>query len=162
VGASERRVRPRGGRGCSGLFHGLVLPDLIAVLDEVLRLLERPQVDQVPDVARQLAEEEDGLGRLHCGRLQGGEVVPHDGRPCVASQRIVQPSTRHLGSAEAVRVQEEFLHLLVRVAEGGWVPGQPADGGDQRKREFRQRPVELRERLRDFGGGEHYVKAVKP
>ncbi len=150
-------MRPRGGRGCGGLFHGLVLPDLVAALDEVLRLLESLRVDQVPDVARQLAEEEDGLGLLHCGRLQGdevSEVVPHDRSPCVASQRIVQPSTRHLGSAETVRAQEEFLQLLVRVTEGGGVPGQRADGGDQRKREFCQRPVELRERLRAFGGGE--------
>jgi hypothetical protein len=106
-------------------------PDLVAVLDEVLRLLERPCVDQVPDVARQLAEEEDGLGLLHCGWLQGGEIVPHGGRPCVASHRIVQPSTRQLGGAEAVRAQEEFLQLLVGVAEGGGVPGQWADGGAQ-------------------------------
>jgi hypothetical protein len=140
AGASERTVRPRGGRGCGGLFRGLVLPDLIAALDEVLRLLECQRVEQVPDVVRQLAEEEEGLGLLHCGRLQGGEVVPHDGRPCVASQRIVQPSTRHLGSAEALRAQEEFLQLLVRVAEGGGVPGQQADSGDQRKHEFPQRP----------------------
>jgi hypothetical protein len=36
-------------------------------------------------VARQLAEEEDGLGLLHRGQLQGGEVVLHDGGPCVAA-----------------------------------------------------------------------------
>jgi hypothetical protein len=160
VGASERRVRPRGGRSCGGLFRCLVLPDLVAALDEVLWLLEHPRVDQVPDVAWQLAEEEDGLGLFHCGWLQGGEVLPPDGRPCVASHRIVQPSTCHLGGAEAIRAQEEFLQLLVRVAEGGGVPGQRADGGDQRKREFGQRPVELREQLRDFCGGEHRVDAV--
>ncbi len=72
-------MRPRGDRGCGGLFRSLVLPDLVAALDEVLWLLEPPRVDQVPDVVRQLAEEEDGLGLLHCGRLQVGEVVPHDG-----------------------------------------------------------------------------------
>jgi hypothetical protein len=154
-------VRPRSGRGCGGLFRGLVLPDLIAALDEVRRLVERPQVDQVPDVARQLVEKEDSLGLLHCGRLQGGEVVPHDGGPCVAAHRIVQPSTRNLGGAEAVGAQEEFLQLLVRVAEDGGVPGQQADDGEQGKREFRQRPVELRERLRDFGSGEHRDDAVK-
>ena len=113
AGASERRVRPRG--GCGGLFHGLVLPELVAALDEVLRLLERPRVTQVPDVARQLAEEKDGLGLFYYGRLQGDEVVPHDGGPCVAAHRIIQPSTCHLGGAEAVRAQEEFLQLLVRV-----------------------------------------------
>ncbi len=79
--ASERRVRPRGGRSHGSLFCGLVLPDLVAALDEVLRPLERPRVNQVPDVARQLAEEEDSLDLLHFGRLQNGEVVPHDGGP---------------------------------------------------------------------------------
>jgi hypothetical protein len=62
AGSSEGRVMPRSGRGgllCGGLLRGLILPDLVAALDEVLRLLER--VDQVSDVARQLAEEEDGL-----------------------------------------------------------------------------------------------------
>ncbi len=93
---------------------------------------------------------------------EDGEVVPHDEGPCVAAHRIVQPSTRHLGGAEAIGAQEEFLQLLVRVAEGGGVPGQREDGGDQRKREFRQRPVELHERLRDFGSGEHRVDTVKP
>ena len=75
----------------------------------------------------------DGLYLLHCGRLQGGEVVPHDGGPCVAAHSIVQPSTRHLGSAEAVGAQEEFLQLLVRVAKGGEVPGQRVDCGYQLK-----------------------------
>ena len=79
-----------------------------------------PQAVFVPDVAQQLAEKEDGLGLLHCGRLQGGEVVPHDGH------RIVQPSSHHLGGAEAVGAQEEFLQLLVWVAnvegflDSGW------------------------------------------
>jgi hypothetical protein len=133
AGPSESRVRPRSSRGCGGLFRGLVLPDLVAALDEVLRLLERPRVDQVPHVARQLAEKEDGLGLLHCGRLQGGEVVPHDGGPCVAAHRIVQPSTRHLVSTKAVGAQEEFLQLFVRVAKDGGVPGQRVDGGYQLK-----------------------------
>jgi hypothetical protein len=85
-----------------------------------------PQAVFVPDVAQQLAEKEDGLGLLHCGRLQGGEVVPHDRGPCVAAHRIVQPSTHHLGGAEAVGAQEEFLQLLVWVAnvegflDSGW------------------------------------------
>ncbi len=78
---SEGKVRHRGGCGGSGLFRGLVLPDLVAALDEVLRLLQRSRVDQVPDVAWQLVEKEDGLYLLHCGWLQGGEVVPHDGGP---------------------------------------------------------------------------------
>ncbi len=108
-------------------------PDLVAALDEVLWLFERPRVDQVPDVARQLAEKEDGLGLLHCCRLQGGEVVPHDGGPCVATHRIVQPSTHHLCGAEAVGAQEEFLQLLVRVPKGRGVPRQRVDGGDQLK-----------------------------
>ncbi len=152
---SEGRVRSRRGRG--GFFRGLVLPDLVAALNEVLRLPECPWVDQVPDVVRQL-----GLDLLHCGRLQSGEVVPHDGGPCVAAHRIVQPSTHHLGNMEAVGAQEDVLQLLVRVAVGGGVLRQWADGGDQREREFRQRPVELRELLPDFGGDEHRVDAVEP
>ncbi len=140
---SEASGRPRGGRGGSGLFQGLVLPDLVAALDEVLRLLERPRVDQVPDVARQLAEKEDGLYLLHCGRLQGSEVVPHDGGPGVAAHRVVQPLTRHLGNTEAVGAQEDVLQLLVRVAVGGGDLGQLADGGDKRERKLPQHPVEL-------------------
>jgi hypothetical protein len=146
----ERRPWGGRGRGCSGLFYGLGLTDLLVALDEVLRLLERPWVNQVPEVARQLAEEEDSLGLLRCGWLKGREVIPHDGGPCVATHRIFQPSTRHLGGAEAVRAQKEFLQLLVRVAEGRGVPGQRVDSGDQRKREFRQHPVELHELLRDL------------
>ncbi len=84
------------------------------------------------------------------------------GKEDKASEQIIQPSTRHLGGAEAVGAQEDFLQVLVRVAEGGGVTGQRADGGDQRKREFHQRTIELRERLRDFGGGEHRVDAVEP
>ncbi len=42
------------------------------------------------DVARQLAEEEDGLYILHCGWLQDGEVVPHDGGPVAAAPLVVQ------------------------------------------------------------------------
>ncbi len=36
-------------------------------------------------VARQFAEEKDRLDLRHCGRLQGGEVVPHDGGLVVAA-----------------------------------------------------------------------------
>ncbi len=94
-------------------------------------------------MAWQLAEKEDGLDLLHCGRLQGGEVVQHDGGPGVAAHRVVQPSTRHLGDTEVVGAQEDVLQLLLRVAGGGGVLGQRTDGGDQRERKFRQRPVEL-------------------
>jgi hypothetical protein len=50
-------------------------------------------------------------------------------------------------------VQEDVLQLFVRVAVRGGVLCQHADGGDQRERKLRQRPVELRERLRNLGGG---------
>ena len=157
---SEGRVRPQGSRG--GLFHGLVIPDLVAALDEFLRRLERPRVDQVPDVVRQLAEKEDGLGLLHCGRLQGGEVVPNDGGPCVAAHRIIQPSTRHLGDTEAVGAQEDVLQFLVRVVVGGGVLDQRADGVDQREQKLLQCPVELCEGGCDLGGSEHRVNVVRP
>ncbi len=109
-GISEGRVISHGshgsgrsdGRGGGGLFHGLVLQDLVAALDELLWLLECPWIDHIPDVARQLAEKEDSLYLLHCGRLQGGEVVPHDEGPGVAAHWVVQPLTCHLGDAEAV------------------------------------------------------------
>ncbi len=156
AGPSEGRLQPR------GLLRGLSLPELVAALDEVLRLLKCPRVDQVSDVARQFAEEEDSLGLLHLGRLQGSEVVPHDGGPGVAAHRIIQPLTSHLFGAEAVGKQEELLQLLVRVADGGGIPEQRADGGDQRKWQFSQGPVEFCDRLGDFGGGEHGVEAVEP
>ncbi len=44
----------------------------VAALDEGLRLMELPRVDQFSDVARQFAEEEDRLDLLHYGRLLGG------------------------------------------------------------------------------------------
>jgi len=77
-------------------------PDFIAPLDEGLRLLELPRVDQVSDVAQQFAEEKERLDLLHCGRLQAGEVVPHDGGPVVAATRMDQPFAFSLGGAEAV------------------------------------------------------------
>jgi hypothetical protein len=126
-GEGERRAPWKGDCGGGSLLRGLSLPELVAALDEVLRLLKCPRVDQVSEVARQLAEEENGLGLLHRGRLQGGEVVPHDGVTGVAAHRIIQPLTSHLGGAEAVGTQEELLQLLVRVADGSGIPGQRAD-----------------------------------
>ncbi len=67
-----------------------------------LGLLKLPRVDHVSDVAQQFEEEEDPLNLLHCGRLQGSEVVPHDGGPVVAANRVVQPFARSLGGAETV------------------------------------------------------------
>ncbi len=78
---------------------------------------------------------------LHRCQLQGGEVVPQDGWPGVAAHRVVQPLTGHLFGAEAVGTQEELLQFFVQVADGGGVPGQRADGGDQQKRQFSQGPV---------------------
>ncbi len=97
MGTPEGGVRSRGGSGggcCGGggaLFIAPILPDLVALLDKGLRFLELPRVDQVLDVAQQFAEEKDRLDLLHCGRLQGGEVVPHDRGPVVAAPRVVQP-----------------------------------------------------------------------
>ncbi len=90
AGTPEGGVRPQGGGG-GALFIAPILPDFVAPLDKGLRHLELPRVDQVSDLARQFAEEKDRLDLLHCGRLQGGEVVPHDGGPCVAATRVVQP-----------------------------------------------------------------------
>ena len=89
-------------------------------------------------------------------------MVPHAGGPGVAAHRVIQPLTRHLGDTEAVGVQEDVLQLLVRVAVGGGVLAQRADGVDKRERELRQRPVELCEGCCNLGGDEHRVDAVKP
>ncbi len=158
AGTPEGGLRPRGSRGCGGggLLWGLSRVELIAALDEFLRLLEGPRVDQVTDMARQFADEEDGLGLLHRCRLQGGEVVPQDGGPGVDAHWVIQPLAGHLFGAEAVGTQ-----LFVRVADGGGVPGQRADGCDQRKRQFSQGPVEFCDRLGDVGGGKHGVEAVE-
>ncbi len=101
------------------------------MLDELLRCLEGPRVDQVADVAQQFAEEKDSLCILFRLRLQGGEVVPQDGGPGVAAHGIIQPLVGDLLGAEAVGSQEELLQLPGRVADGGGIPRQRADGGDQ-------------------------------
>jgi len=85
-------------------------------------------------VARQFAEEKSGLCILCRLRLQGGEAVPQDGGPGVAAHGIIQPLVGHLLDAEAVGSQEELLQLLVWVTDGGGIPRQRADSGDQRER----------------------------
>ena len=155
AGVPEGRLLARDsrGRGCgggSGLLRGLGHPERVATLDHLLRCVEGLRIDQIAEVARQFAEEKGSLCILHRRRLQGGEVVPQDGGPGVAAHRIIQPLVGHLLVTKAVGSQEELLQLLVRVGDGGGVPGQRADGGDQRKREFCQSPVELLERLRDL------------
>ena len=65
--------------------------------------------------------------------MQGGEVVSQDGGPGVAAHGIIQPLVGHLLVTEAVGSQEELLQLLVRVTDGGGIPPQRADGGDQRE-----------------------------
>ncbi len=128
----EGRLRARHSRSCGGgLLWGLSRPELVAALDEFFRRLEGARVDQVTDVARQFADEKGDLCILHRCRLQGGEVVPQDGGHGVNTHRIIQPLAGHLFGAEAVGPQEELLQLFVRVADGGGVSGQRADGGDQ-------------------------------
>jgi hypothetical protein len=82
----------------------------------------------------------------------------------IESSNLAKKSMPRIGQRPPVKNQIRRFGQKnrVRVAEGRGVPRQQADGGDQQKREFRQRPVELRERLRDFGGGEHRVDAVEP
>jgi hypothetical protein len=55
---------------------------------QILWLLELPRVDQISGVTQQFAEEKVRLDFFHCGWLQGGEVVPHDGGPVVAETHI--------------------------------------------------------------------------
>jgi hypothetical protein len=87
-------------RGGGSSFLAPILQDFVAPLDKGLRFLELPWVDQVSDVARQFAEEQDGLDLLHCGRLQRCEMAPHDGGPVVAATPVVQPFAHSLGDAE--------------------------------------------------------------
>ncbi len=78
----EGGVGPRNGRGggCrSGrgtLVLAPILPNFVTPLGKGLRVLELPRVDQVSDVAWQLAEEKDRLDLLRGGLLQGIELVP--------------------------------------------------------------------------------------
>ncbi len=108
MGTPEGGVRSRGGGGggchssASGLFVAPILPDFVASLDQGLRLLKLLRVDQISDVTRQFAEEKDCLDFFHCCWLQGGEVVPHDGGPVVATTQVIQPFACPLGGAEAV------------------------------------------------------------
>jgi hypothetical protein len=118
VGTPEGRLWAGGSRGCGSLLRGPSHPELVAALDEFLRRLEGTRVDQVTDVAQQLADEEDGLCIIHHRRLQGGEAVPQDGGLGVAAHRIIQPLAGHLFGAEAVGPQEELLQLFVRDANG--------------------------------------------
>jgi hypothetical protein len=120
------------------------------------------RVDQVSDVAWQFAEEKGSLDPLHCGRLQGGEVVPHDGVPVAAVPWVVQPFTRPLGGTEAVGVQQNVLHLLVRVTVGRGAFAQRANAVDQRKWELRQRPAEFCEQRWDNTSGENRIDVAEP
>ncbi len=133
AGVPEGRLLASDSRGCggSGLLGGLGHPELVATLDH-LRCVEGPRIDQVADVARQFAEEKSGLRILHRRRLQDSEVVPQDGGPGVAAHGIIQPFVGHLLVTKAVGSQE-FLQLLVRVANGCGVSRHWADGGDQRE-----------------------------
>jgi hypothetical protein len=81
-----------------------ILPNFGTPLGNGLRILELTWVDQVSDVAQQLAEEKDRLDLFHCGRLQGVELVPHDRGSVVAAAGVVQPFVRPLGGAETVGV----------------------------------------------------------
>ncbi len=75
----EGRLQARDSRACSGggggLLWGLSHPEHVAALDEFLRHLEDPWVDQVTDVAQQFPEEEGGL----CIICPEGLVLPHMG-----------------------------------------------------------------------------------
>ena len=53
------------------------------------------------------------------------------------------------------------MQLFVRLADGGGVSGQRADGGDQQKRQLNQGPVEFCDQLGDVGGGKHSVETVE-
>ncbi len=120
-GVPTSRMLPRAGRGGggSGLLGGLGHPQGVAMLDHLLRGVEGPRVDQGADVARQFAEEEGDLRLLQRRRLQGGQVVPQDGRPgFAAAHGIIQPLAGPLLVTKAVGAQEE---LLVHVSDGGGV-----------------------------------------
>ena len=114
-------------------------------------------------MARQLAEEEGDLRLFKHRRLQGGHVVPQNRGPSVATAHgVIKPLAGSLLIAEAVGSQEELLQLLVRVGDGGGVPQQQADGGDQREGQLRHGPVEFYDRLGDVCRGKGGIEAVEP
>ncbi len=67
---------------------------------QILWLLELPRVDQISGVTQQFAEEKVRLDFFHCGWLQGGEVVPHDGGPVVAETQVILPFACRVDAAE--------------------------------------------------------------
>ncbi len=124
AGVPKSGMLPRAGRGGggSGLLGGLGHPQGVATLDHLLRGVEGLRVDQGADVARQFAEEEGDLRLLQRRRLQGGQVVPQDGRPgFAAAHDIIQPLAGSLLVTKAIGSLEELLQLLVRVGDGSGV-----------------------------------------
>jgi hypothetical protein len=103
----EKRLLAQGGGGCGsgGLLGGLGHPQCVATLDHLLRGVKGPRVDQSADVARQLAEEKGDLRVCDRHWLQGGQVVPQDGGPVVATHGVIQPFVGHLLVPKAVGLQ---------------------------------------------------------
>ncbi len=137
----EGGVSPRNSRGSrsggSALDLAPILPNFVTPLCKGFRVLELPRVDQISDIVWQLAEKEDHLDLLHCGRLPGVELVPQDRGLVVPEAWVVQPFTCPLGGPDT--------WFLVRVGVGGGFLADQANAVSQRERELRQRPVEFRE-----------------
>ncbi len=151
------------GGGGGGLLGGLGRPQLVATPNHVQRRVERLRVDHGADVARQFADEEGDLRLVQGRRLQGGQIVPkHRGPGVTAAHRVVQPLVGSLLVSHAIGFQEELLHLLVRVGDGGGVARQRADGGGQREGKFGHGPVEFRFRQGDVCCGKLGIQIVEP
>ncbi len=121
-----------------------------------------PRVDQSADVAGQFAEEEGDLRLFKRRRLQGGQVVPQNRGPGVAAAHgVIEPLAGPLLVTEGVGSQEELLQLPVRVGDGGGVPRQRADSGNQREGQLRHGPVEYCDRLGDVCCGKGGIEAVE-
>ncbi len=171
AGVPERRLLIRAGRGrsrgCggggSGPLRGLGHPQCIATLDHLLRGVEGQHVDQSADVAQQFAEEKGDLRHFKRRWLQGGQVVPQNRGPGVAAAHgVIEPLVGPLLVTKAIGSQEELLQVFVRVGDGGGVPQQRADGGDQREGQLRHGTVEFCDGLSDVCRGEGGIEAVEP
>jgi hypothetical protein len=98
-------MRPRNNHG-SALVLAPILPNFfVTLLCKGFRVLELLRVNHICDIALQLAEKEDRLDLLHCGWLQGIELVPQDRGLVVPEAWVAQPFTCPLGGAETVRAE---------------------------------------------------------
>jgi len=119
-------------------------------------------VDHVPDVSRELTEEQDAHDDVHVVRPHGGQLVPHD-RGLVATQsRVIQQAGGLLRVAETVGADEDVLQLRVRVRHPVGVVAEVAYGVHERDGQLGHGHMELGLGVRDVGDGKRGGDAPEP